>query len=213
MIENTLPADKAEEYILRYSSRFLFYLIWFGGSIVLAGSSLLLAEYDWNIFFEKFPFLDNFYIAILLICITGALVFLLPFLFALKVTDKKVTVLFMDKSVAIAKGRKKITINYNYINRIKFVNITSSSKGYIFSTSNEPPYMTKGYSVSPNSGGSRGPFLYRVVIYTKKGKYKIHNSFNESWQCRRYKKYPTIYPFIQKLEKYSKCKVDYITGF
>ena len=211
MNENTLPTDEAEEYTLRYSSRLWFYLIWFGGSLVLASSSLLLADYDWNIFFEKYPVLDNFYIIILLICIIGALFLLLPLFVALKITDKKATVLFMNNHVAITKGRKRIILGYNYINRIKFINITSSSKGFIFSSSNEPPYMTKGYN-APNTslGGSRGPFLYRVVIYAKKKKYKIHNSFNESWQCRRYKVYPTIYTFIQKLEEYSKCKVDYI---
>lgn len=211
MKENAISADKLEEYTLRYSSRSLFYLIWYGGALALASSSLLLIDYDWNIFFEKYSFLDNFYIVILLICIIGVLVFLLPLFIALKVTDKKTTVLFMTNSVVIKKGRKRITIDYNYINRIKFVNITSSSKGFIFSSSDKSPSMTKGYN-APNVslGGSRGPFLYRVVIYTKKKKYKIHNSFNESWQCRRYKIYPTIYAFIQKLEMYSKCKVDYI---
>lgn len=195
--------------ILRYSNRLLFYVIWFGGALLMASSTLLMSDYDWNIFFERYPALsDSFGIFVLFFVYVALVIFLFPLSVALVVTDHKAVVAFGENFVEIHKKRKTITIDYYNITRIDFVNVVSLSKGFLFS-SQSVEWRAKSLSVYGARG--LGPYQYSGVIYTSDKKYRIYGSFMEAWQCRKRKRYPTIYNIMKQLEEYSGCEIRYIT--
>ena len=174
---------------IRYSNQILFYSICVIGSLAIVSSTLLLSDVDWDIFFKPLSFIDHDILSALLflsLILFATIMFFLPFFVSLYITDKKANVLFSKTGVEIQKSGETTRIDYRDIERIKFVTVLKKNTG--------------------------GPHLYRVIIYTYQGKYKINCSFKEAWQCRNKKKKITIYPFTVMLEKQSGCKVEYTTN-
>lgn len=209
--------NNTDEFVLRYSSRFIYYTIFFGGAILLAFLLAFLAPIyilDEELVgqFARYASENDFYeLATILIFVSivllAAFIFLLPFFTALKLTDKKALVLFNNHDVQINKGAKNIQIPYSDIRNIVFTTVLSNSKGVEFTSSG--PFHRKANTSMRVNGNGFGPYLYRVKIETPEEDYKIHSSFNEAWHCRRHGVYPTLYEFVLKLSEKSGCHIDF----
>lgn len=160
-----LRLDLDNEMTFRYSNRFLYYLIWFGGWMTWG---LLVLIYGERITEASYPIIDRYETAgfvgvMALIVISFVLWFIIPFLIANRVTDRHGTARFHDDYTELRMGNRLLTIRYGDIKALKYRTVLNAQHG----------------------GTGFGPMLYRLHIKTAKRKYVIPGSFREAWECKK----------------------------
>lgn len=178
-----------------YSSQVIYYLTWFGGSIIFIFVIIPVAL----LFFKLIGVnMDRNYIApfwlehqtiwwivfLFIVILIAASIFLIPFFLALKITNSKGIASFYKDMVVFDLGFKHYKLFYNEVDKV-IMTIVSS-----FNT--------------------KGPPLYRLRIEFKDKRKRrlIQGAFNEAWVCRRKGEKPLIYAVGELLAQKCSCKME-----
>lgn len=163
-MNRSLP-EFEQQIDFRYSNRFVYYLIWFGGWMTWGAIVFFYGE---EITQASYPVIDRYgtagFIGVMgTIVISFVLWFLIAFLIARKVTDKHGTAFFCNTYAELHMGRRTLCIPYTQIGALKYRTVLNAQHG----------------------GTGFGPMLYRLHIKAGRRKHVIPCSFKEAWECKR----------------------------